>query len=325
MKLGSVLFVFLFSAYAQASTNSVSQELSQVEGGKPAVTGSLSLNYEGLGQAEKSSGNGPAYSQTGGAASVSYQASEKHKYGVSASSSSLAFENVSQAYLPNQRFWVNSVGTSYGRKISERSSYDLSFSVSSSSDRYMAPSRDLSYGLSWVYNRSTTGLNRWTYGMALGYSANASPSVAIPIPFATYYYHYSETWQFNIGAPLSANLVLTDKLSFNAAYVPVKSVTFQGDYKLTKGNTLYLGYSLANTKSFRHAERANKKEGVFFEETKYFLGWATQAWSPASLNVSLAYVYNRDLWKSEKATDTGGKYGLPNEWRALTTASFAIL
>lgn len=325
MKALGVLCLLLLSAtFANANTSLQSRSGLEEGAMEKRLTGSGSLNYEGFNQAENTAPKAPLYNGAGGALSARYKASDKHAYSVSTSSTGYAFENVSQEFMPAGRFWQNSVGTTYHRVISERSSYDLSLSVNSSSDRYVGKAYDLSYGVSWVYSRAASGMNRWTYGAGLGYSGNNT--FTPPIPFASYYYYINETWQIRAGLPLGVDFVPTSKLSFNLTYVPVKAVTAQGDYKVTKANKVYLGYALSSVKSFRQSDRENKKESIYFDESKYFLGLSSESLKPAVLGVSLAYVYNRDLWKADKISNDRPKLtGLPNEWRAMTTATFPIL
>ena len=75
----------------------------------------------------------------------------------------------------------------------------------------------------------------------------------------------------------------------------MKTASLEGGYKVAKNQRLFLGTSLASLRSFRESNRLVKKEAVNYEESKHYLGWATEGFKPANFQLSLAYVYNRDL------------------------------
>ena len=196
--------------------------------------------------------------------------------------------------VPDQ-FWDIQAGVMHIRNLSDDRKVGGMLRVGSPSDQPFGAWRDLTVTLIGFMTIPSGDCNAWN--LSLFYSPTGQ--ITFPIPGVAYSWRPNDQFQANIGIPFSVDYRPTETLSLSASYMPLNNVQFEIRQVLAQGWSVYGGYRTVND-TFLLSERESNQERTYLFDQRLTLGLQCELGKGWSVDVSSAYVFDRQFFQAEK-------------------------
>lgn len=184
-------------------------------------------------------------------------------------------------------------GVTFTRRFSGDRSFSLSSTFGSASDEPFRDRTVNTIGATLAYTRPLSAVSRWSW--ILSYSNNRSSLSGVPLPGFAYTYAPSREFMTVLGLPFAmVNWKFAEKWSLQFFTLLPWTTKLQVEYRLTPRSQLFTGADFSQATFLRHG-RTDKRERIFFDEKKLFLGWK---FFPVELEAGYAYGRRTFLGRS---------------------------
>ncbi len=196
--------------------------------------------------------------------------------------------------VPDQ-LWDIEVGTMHLRKLANGGRAGGMLRVGSPSDQPFASLREMTVTLLGFLTIPSGQRDAWSF--SLFYTPTGQ--IIWPIPGVAYVWRPSEQFQANLGVPFSLEYRPTETLTITAGYRPLNHIHVLVGQALGESWSIYGGYRTVN-KTFLLADRQNDRERTYIFDQRLMLGSQLELGRGWSLDVSAAYVFDRQMFQAEK-------------------------
>ena len=191
--------------------------------------------------------------------------------------------------------WDLEVGTLHIRDLGEGWQAGGMVRVGSPSDRPFEQLRDMTFTLLGFLTIPSGERNAWNF--SLFYSPTGQ--IIYPLPGIAYVWRPSPQFQANVGIPFSVEYRPTDSFSVTANYRPLNHVQVQLRQTLGPLWSVYGGYQTV-TETYWLADRVADEQRLYLFDQRLTLGVQRELGGRWSVDVSAAYVFDRQLFQAEK-------------------------
>lgn len=196
--------------------------------------------------------------------------------------------------VPDQ-LWDIEVGTMHIRDLANGWRAGGLLRVGSPSDQPFAALRDMTVTLLGFLTVPSGPRDAWNF--SLFYSPTGQ--IVWPIPGVAYVWRPSDQLQANLGIPFSLEYRPTGTLTITASYRPLNHVQVLVRQNLGESWSIYGGYRTV-TETFLLADRQDDRERTYLFDQRLTLGMQREVGRGWSLDLSAAYVFDRQLFQAEK-------------------------
>jgi hypothetical protein len=198
--------------------------------------------------------------------------------------------------LPDQ-LWDIDVGMMHIRQLDDGWRAGGMVRVGSPSDQPFSALRDMTVTLLGFLTVPSGERNAWNF--SLFYSPTGQ--IVFPIPGVAYSWRPNDQFRANIGIPFSLEYRPTETLTLSASYRPLTNVELLLRQALGEFWSIYGGYRTVN-RTFLLADRVNTDERMYVFDQRLTLGLQRNLGHRWSVDVSTAYVFDRQIFQAEKFT-----------------------
>jgi hypothetical protein len=198
-----------------------------------------------------------------------------------------------------EQLWDIEVGTMHIRTLDNGWRAGGMLRVGSPSDRPFAALRDMTVTLLGFLTIPSGERDAWD--LSLFYSPTGQ--IIYPIPGVAYIWRPNDQFQANLGIPFSLEYRPTETLTLTASYRPLTDVQVLVRQSLGEFWSVYGGYGTVN-ETFLLADRLNDRERTYVFDQRLTLGVQRQLGRGWSLDLSAAYVFDRQVFQAEKFSGT---------------------
>lgn len=195
------------------------------------------------------------------------------------------------------RFYDLKVGLGYTKALDEQRLWSANVRFGSASDRLFANPSVSTLGATWFYSYPADETARWMF--LVDYSNNRPILNNIPLPGFAYFYQPDKSFRLVVGAPFaSVTWDFHEKWGMEGiTFVPwvIKGSFY---YKLNDYAKIYTGLDFSQITYYR-AERIHKKERVFFDEKKLFVGAKTPLSKNIFVEIETGHAFDRAFFEAE--------------------------
>jgi hypothetical protein len=168
------------------------------------------------------------------------------------------------------------------------------FNVGSASDEPFGGLREMTANVIGFLKIPSGERNAWNFSVF--YSPTSQ--LPFPLPGAAYVWNPNDQFTMHLGVPFSLEYRPTETRSFKLDYMPLTNVKALARQKLGDAWELYGGYEVT-TETYFLDGRADRDERFFLFDQRLKLGLSRElAWG-FSLDVSAAYLFDREMFKSD--------------------------
>lgn len=196
--------------------------------------------------------------------------------------------------VPNQ-LWDIEVGLMHIRDLGEDWQAGGMLRVGSPSDQPFAAWRDMTVTFLGFLTIPTRERDAWSF--SLFYSPTGQ--IIFPIPGVAYVWRPNDQFEANLGIPFSLAYKPTETLVLTANYMPLNNVQVLLRQSLGDTWSLYGGYRTVS-ETFLLAHRENDRERTYLFDQRFLLGAQCELGRGWTLDLSAAYVFDRQLFQAEK-------------------------
>lgn len=200
--------------------------------------------------------------------------------------------------VPNQ-LWDIEVGTMHIRHLADGWRAGGMLRVGSPSDQSFAAVRDMTVTLLGFLTIPSGQRDAWSF--SLFYSPTGQ--IVWPLPGVAYVWRPSDQFQANLGIPFSLEYRATKTLRVTASYRPLNHVQVLVRQTLGDFWSIYGGYRTV-TEAFLLADRVDDRERTYIFDQRLTLGTQRDLGRGWSLDLSAAYVFDRQIFQAEKFSGT---------------------
>ena len=200
--------------------------------------------------------------------------------------------------VPDQ-LWDIEVGTMHIRELADGWRAGGMLRVGSPSDRPFAALRDMTVTLLGFLTVPSGQRDAWNF--SLFYSPTGQ--IVWPIPGVAYAWRPSDQFQANLGIPFSLEYRPTETLTVTAGYRPLNHVQVVVRQALGQAGSIYGGYRTV-TETFLLADRQENPDRTYLFDQRLTLGTQRELGRGWSLDLSAAYVFDRQIFQAEKFSGT---------------------
>ncbi len=169
------------------------------------------------------------------------------------------------------------------------------FRVGSPSDRPFSDLRDLTVTLLGFLTVPSGEHDAWNF--SLFYSPTGQ--IIFPIPGVAYIWRPTPQFQANLGIPFSLDYRPTESLTITASYQPLNNVQVLVRQSLGEAWSIYGAYRTVS-ETFLPADRLKDRERTYLFDQRLSLGIERQFGRGWSVDLSAAYVFDRQMFQAEK-------------------------
>lgn len=169
------------------------------------------------------------------------------------------------------------------------------FRVGSASDRPFTALRDMTVTLLGFLTIPSGERDAWNF--SLFYSPTGQ--IIFPIPGVAYAWRPSPQFQANLGIPFSLEYRPTEFLTVTASYRPLNNVQVLVRQSLDDAWAIYGAYRTVS-ETFLLADRLEDRERTYLFDQRLTLGIERQIGRGWSVDLSAAYVFDRQIFQAEK-------------------------
>ncbi|MHB8861529.1 MAG: hypothetical protein ACYC6N_03930 [Pirellulaceae bacterium] len=196
--------------------------------------------------------------------------------------------------MPEQ-LWDIEVGTMHLRTLDNGWRAGGMFRVGSPSDRPFASLRNMTVTLLGFLTIPNGERDAWN--LSLFYSPTGQ--IIYPIPGVAYVWRPNPQFQANLGIPFSLEYRPTETLTVTASYRPLNNVQVLVRQSLGEAWSIYGSYGTVN-ETFLLADRLEDRERTYLFDQRLTLGVQRELGGGWSLDLSAAYVFDRQIFQAEK-------------------------
>jgi hypothetical protein len=196
--------------------------------------------------------------------------------------------------VPDQ-LWDIEVGTMHIRTLANGWRAGGMLRVGSPSDRPFAALRDMTVTLLGFLTIPSGERDAWSF--SLFYSPTGQ--IIFPIPGVAYVWRPTPQFQANLGIPFSLDYRPTETRTVTASYLPLNNVQVLVRQSLGEAWSIYGAYRTVN-ETFLLADRLEDRERTYFFDQRLTLGAQRDLGRGWSLDLSAAYVFDRQIFQAEK-------------------------
>jgi hypothetical protein len=138
---------------------------------------------------------------------------------------------------------------------------------------------------------------RDAWSFSLFYSPTGQ--IVFPIPGIAYVWRPNPRFQADLGIPFAMEYRPTDSLSLSASYRPLNDIRVLLRQSLGASWSVYGGYETVND-TYWLADRENDRERTYVFDQRLTLGLQRKLGGRWTLDVSAAYVFDRQIFLAEK-------------------------
>ena len=194
-----------------------------------------------------------------------------------------------------EQLWDIEVGTMHIRELANGWRAGGMLRVGSPSDRPFAALRDMTVTLLGFLTIPSGERDAWNF--SLFYSPTGQ--IIFPIPGVAYVWRPTPQFQANLGIPFSLDYRPTETLTITASYRPLNNVQVLVRQSLGEAWSIYGGYRTVND-TFLLADRLDDRERTYLFDQRLTLGVQRELGRGWSLDLSAAYVFDRQIFQAEK-------------------------
>ncbi|MBA2116873.1 DUF6268 family outer membrane beta-barrel protein [Bremerella alba] len=196
--------------------------------------------------------------------------------------------------------WNIKFGLTYIRQFESGSTLGIITSVGSASDQPFHSVDEINLNLiSFLRRPARNERDAWMFGVMY----SPSGSLNFPVPIIAYEWNKSETFQMNLGIPLSMTWRPRENWTLKAAYVPLTNGSVMLTYDLSDDWHAYGGYrSLAD--SYFLSDRVNKEDRFFAIQQRLVTGIRWDVGDHGALDLSAGYAFDRRYGEGENQGST---------------------
>ena len=194
-----------------------------------------------------------------------------------------------------EQLWDIEVGTMHIRTLANGWRAGGMLRVGSPSDRPFAALRDMTVTLLGYLTIPSGERDAWNF--SLFYSPTGQ--IIFPIPGLAYVWRPTPQFQANLGIPFSLDYRPTETLTVTASYRPLNNVQVLVRQSLGEAWSVYGGYRTVND-TFLLADRLEDRERTYLFDQRLTLGVQRELGRGWSLDLSAAYVFDRQIFQAEK-------------------------
>ncbi len=205
------------------------------------------------------------------------------------------------AVLPDSKLpvpdelWDIDVGAMHIRTLENGWRSGGMFRVGSPSDRPFTDLRDLTVTLLGFLTVPSGEYDAWNF--SLFYSPTGQ--IVFPIPGVAYTWQPTPQFRANLGIPFSLDYRPTESLTITASYQPLNNVQVLVRQSLGKAWSFYGAYRTVS-ETFLLADRLRGRERTYLFDQRLTLGLERQFGREWSVDLSAAYVFDRQMFHAEK-------------------------
>lgn len=126
--------------------------------------------------------------------------------------------------------------------------------------------------------------------------------IPFPIPGVAYQWQPSDEFKMNVGLPFSMNWTPTERLAFEASYLPVRTVRGRGSYALLDSLKAYAGYERSN-RSYFLADRPADDDRLFAYDQRLATGFEWSITEKVIADLSGGYAFDRFYFQGDNYDD----------------------
>ncbi|QDK45596.1 hypothetical protein DOM22_10770 [Bdellovibrio sp. ZAP7] len=226
--------------------------------------------------------------------SVPVYKTEKESYGVSMLGHWMDLYP-DQAAMPD--LYQFDVGLTYTRMVDEKAYWALNGNFGSASDKpFKDPSVD-TIGGNFFYIDPVDETGSWVY--LVNYSNNRPILNGIPLPGFAYMYTPSKTFRGTFGAPFATIYwEFVDRWSLNFFTLIPWVIKTSVDYSIAGPMKASLGLDFSQSTYYLYG-RANRKERLFYDEKRVYVGFKTPLSMQFMTEVEAGYSFDRRYFQDE--------------------------
>jgi hypothetical protein len=198
-----------------------------------------------------------------------------------------------QAYPDN--LWNVRLGLMYVRQLDAGRMISCAVNVGSASDRPFASLDEMNVGLMAMYRRPSGERNAWMFGLM--YSPTSE--IQFPIPAVSFNWNPSDQFQANVGVPFMFRYRPTDRWTFEASYMPIRTIKAGCSYRLTEEMKIVGGYSWSN-EVYMLADRADNSDRFFLYDQRVKLGLESGLGRWVTVELAGGYAFDRYSYSGEQ-------------------------
>ena len=194
-----------------------------------------------------------------------------------------------------EQLWDIEVGTMHIRELANGWRAGGMLRVGSPSDRPFEALRDMTVTTLGFLTIPSGERDAWNF--SLFYSPTGQ--IVFPIPGVAYVWRPTPQFQANLGIPFSLDYRPTETLTITASYRPLNNVQVLVRQSLGEAWSIYGGYRTVND-TFLLADRLEDRERTYLFDQRLTLGVQRELGRGWSLDLSAAYVFDRQIFQAEK-------------------------
>lgn len=189
------------------------------------------------------------------------------------------------------------VGLGYTKLMDNNRQWTVNGSLGSASDKPFASEKESTVNVTGVYSTPIDASKRWLY--LINYSNNRSFLNNIPLPGIAWMYTPSREFSLILGAPfLFLNWQFSENMGANAYTLLPYTYRAQLYYKLNPVAQIYGGFDASQVVHYLH-DRESRKERLFYDERKAFLGFKSPLSKALMSDFEVGYAFDRKFFAAE--------------------------
>lgn len=198
------------------------------------------------------------------------------------------------AVLPNSgqpfpdELWRIRIGTQYIRRFDNGWTGMLGTSIGSSTDRPFGAMRDVLFNVIAVLSVPRNEDDAWNFFVFYA----PTSEIPFPIPGVSYSWNPNESLKINLGVPTSVSYRPTDRVTFEASYMLLRTVHVQASYDVHERVSIYGAFDWANESWFL-SDRTNDEERLFSYDKRLLLGIRSRHGNHLAIDLSTGYAFDR--------------------------------
>lgn len=191
--------------------------------------------------------------------------------------------------------WDIEVGAMHIRTLDNDWRLGGMFRVGSPSDRPFSNLRDMTATFLGFVTIPTDEYDAWNF--SLFYSP--TDQLIFPIPGVAYTWRPTPQFQVDLGIPFSLDYRPTESLTITASYRPLNNVEVLVRQSIDEAWSIYGAYRTVS-ETFLLADRLEDSERTYLFDQRLTLGIERQFGHGWSVDISAAYVFDRQMFQAEK-------------------------
>lgn len=189
------------------------------------------------------------------------------------------------------------VGLTYTKATEKGRFWAVNGNFGSASDKPFKDASVTTLSANYFYLKPVSETGTWLY--LINYSNNRPILNNIPLPGFAYIYTPSKTFRGTFGAPFAMiNWQFAEKWGFNFFTIVPWIIKTSVDYSLSTYAKAYTGLDFSQSTYYLY-DRADKKDRLFYDEKKIFLGVKTPLSKALYVDAEGGFAFDRRYFSAE--------------------------